>query len=99
LSKFNKELVDDLANKLLIGLSEEENKMVLSEFEIIEFQMNLINEIPNIQNIEPMTHPFDLYEVTLREDINEESIIIEDILRNSDDIEGREIKVPKVVVE
>ena len=99
MSKFNKELVDDLANKLLIGLSEEENKMVLSEFEIIEFQMNLINEIPNIQNIEPMTHPFDLYEVTLREDINEESIIIEDILRNSDDIEGREIKVPKVVVE
>ena len=33
MSCFTKEMVNDLADKLLIGLSEEENKMVLDEFE------------------------------------------------------------------
>ena len=34
--KFTKEMVDNYADKLLIGLTEEENKMVLDEFEIID---------------------------------------------------------------
>jgi len=33
--KFTKEMVDDYADKLLIGLTEEENKMVLEEFDIV----------------------------------------------------------------
>ena len=36
MSKFTKEMVDDYANKLLIGLTDEENKNVLDEFEEIE---------------------------------------------------------------
>ena len=32
MSKFTKELVNDYANKLLIGLTDEENEMVLKEF-------------------------------------------------------------------
>lgn len=97
MSKFTKELVNSYADKLLIGLNDEENKLVLDEFEIIESQMNLINEIPNISNVEPLTHPFDLFEVTLREDEAEDSENIEDILKNADKVEGREIEVPKVV--
>ena len=34
MSKFTKEMVDDYADKLLIGLTPEENKMVLDEFDI-----------------------------------------------------------------
>ena len=49
MSKFTKELVDDLANKLLIGLTDEENELVLSEFDIIDKNMELINKIPNIK--------------------------------------------------
>ena len=55
MSKFTKEMVDDYANKLLIGLTEEENALVLKEFDIIDAEMNLINEIPNISEVEPMT--------------------------------------------
>ena len=32
-TKFTKEMVDDYADKLLIGLTEEENQMVLDEIE------------------------------------------------------------------
>lgn len=99
MSKFTKELINDYSNKLLIGLTEEENELVLSEFEVIEKNINLINKIPNIENVEPMTHPFDLYETSLREDIYSDSEDIEDILKNCDKKIDREIKVPRVVEE
>ena len=94
---FTKEVVDDLANKLLIGLTEEENKMVLEEFEIIDKTINTINEIENIEKVEPMTHTLDNFEYELRDDIPEESIPIEDLLSNCDVHSAREIEVPKVV--
>lgn len=95
--KFTKEMVDDYADKLLIGLTEEENKMVLDEFEIIDETINMINEIEQIENVEPMTHTLDDFEYELREDVVEESCNIDDILSNCDLHNGREIEVPKVV--
>ena len=97
MNKFTKEMVDDYAEKLLIGLTDEENKMVLDEFEAIDKSIDLINEIPNIETIEPMTHALDDFVIELREDIAEESIRIEDALRNAGKTDGREIEVPKVV--
>lgn len=97
MNKFTKEMVDDYANKLLIGLTDEENKNVLDEFEEIDRQIDLINEIPNIENVNPMTHTLDDFEFVLREDKTEESENIDDILSNSDEHTEREIEVPKVV--
>ena len=90
-------MVDDYAAKLLIGLTKEENKMVLDEFDIIDKNIDLINKIPNISEVEPMTHCLDESQATLREDIATDSVPIEDILRNSDDVEDREIVVPRIV--
>ena len=98
-SKFTKEMVDDYADKLLIGLTEEENKMVLDEFDIIDKQINIINEIPGIENVEPMTHTLDDFSYELREDVVEESIPIEELLQNCKDSTAREVQVPKVVGE
>lgn len=95
--KFTKELVDDLADKLLIGLSPEENEMVLSEFDEIDANIDLINEIDGIEKVEPMTHCLDDFVYELREDVVVESVPIEEILANCDDVEDREIVVPKVV--
>ena len=95
--KFTQELVDDLADKLLIGLSAEENEMVLSEFDEIDANIDLINDIDGITDVEPMTHCLDDFVYELREDIAVEGLPIEDILANSDDTEDREIVVPKVV--
>lgn len=97
MSKFTKEMVSDYADKLLIGLTLEENQMVLDEFDIIDEQINLINEIPNINEVEPMTHALDDFEFNLRDDIIEDSCDIKDILSNCDQFEGREVEVPKVV--
>ena len=97
MEKFTKELVDTLADKLMIGLTEEENKMVLDEFEIIDKNIDLINNIDNIESVEPMTHALDDFEFELREDVKEESIPIEELLQNSDDTTDREVVVPKVV--
>lgn len=97
MSKFTSEMVDDYADKLLIGLTKEENKMVLDEFEIIDFNIDIINEIPNIEKVEPMTHCLDNFEYELREDVKEESVPIEELLQNCDLYTDREVEVPKVV--
>ncbi len=97
MSKFTKELVYDYAEKLLIGLTDEENEMVLKEFDVIEDHMELIANIPGINDVEPMTHALDDFTYTLREDDKEESLPIEDILKNCDRFDDREIEVPKVV--
>lgn len=94
---FTKEMVDDYAAKLLIGLTEEENKMVLDEFESIDKNIDLINKIPNISEVEPMTHCLDDFEYELREDVVEESVPITDLLMNCDDYVDAEVRVPKVV--
>lgn len=95
--RFTKEMVDDYADKLLIGLTPEENKMVLDEFDIIDEQINIINDIPGIENVEPMTHTLDDFEYELREDEIEESIPIEELLQNCKQATAREVEVPKVV--
>lgn len=97
MSKFTKEMVDDFAEKLLIGLTDDENKMVLDEFDIIDADLDLVNQIPEIDKVEPMTHTLDDFIYELREDVVEESISIENLLSNSDETEGNEIVVPKVV--
>ena len=97
--KFTKEMVDDYAEKLLIGLTDEENKMVLDEFEIIDANIDLINEIPNIKDVEPMSHCLDDFVYELREDVVEESTPIDDLLANCDVYADREVEVPRVVEE
>lgn len=99
MSKFTSEMVDDYADKLLIGLTEEENKQVLDEFEIIDKNIDLINAIPNIKDVEPMTHTLDDFEYELREDVVEDSVDIDELLQNCDKVKDREVKVPKVVGE
>lgn len=97
MAKFTKEMVTDYADKLMIGLTEEETKMVLDEFEIIDKNINIINNIPDIEKVEPMSHCLDNFEYVLREDVVEESIPIEELLQNCDDASESEVKVPKVV--
>ena len=42
MGKFTSEMVNDYADKLLIGLTDEENKMVLDEFEIIDKNIDIM---------------------------------------------------------
>lgn len=98
MSNFTKEKIDYYANSLLIGLTEEERDNIQKEFDQIEKNMDLINEIPNIKDVDPQSFPFDMLVDDLRsDDIEGEEIPIETLLRNCDRVEGREVEVPKVV--
>lgn len=97
MSRFTKEIIDDYADKLLIGLTEEEKDMIVSEFDIIDESLQAVEKIPNIQIVEPMTHALDDFVYEMREDVASEPVPIDDLLRNSDDEDGACIVVPKVV--
>ena len=72
--------------------------MIQEEFSDIEKNMDLINEIPNIKDVEPLSYPFEMYIDDLRDDdIASEEIDIDVLLRYCDRREGRELEVPKVV--
>lgn len=94
---FTREKVIKLADLLMIGLSDEETEMVLSEFEIIDKNINKINAIPNLDNVSPMTHCLDDFSVSLREDVVKETPTIEELLQNAGDTMDREVAVAKVV--
>lgn len=94
---FTKEKVLKLADLLMIGLTEEETNMVFDEFEIIDKNINKINEIENIADIEPMTHAIDNFDYVLREDVVEDSISKDELLQNSDNNDGDNVVIPKVV--
>ncbi len=97
MGKFTKEMVDDYADKLLIGLTAEENKKVLDEFEEIDSSIARINEIEDISQITPMTHALDDFVCEFREDIKEESIPKENIFTNCDDSDEDFVVVPRMV--
>ena len=98
MNNITEEMIDKYANTLLIGLTDDERKMIQEEFVDIERNMDLINEIPNIKDIEPLSYPFEMYIEDLRDDnIEAEEIDINVLLRNCDRVEGREVEVPKVV--
>ena len=81
----------------MIGLTPEEKKMVFEEFAVIDKNINKINEIPDIEKVEPMTHALDDFVFELRSDVAEESVSIDKLLQNCEDKTEREVAVPKVV--
>ena len=98
MSNFTKEKIDYYANALLIGLSDEERNMIQEEFDQIDKNINIINEIPNIKDVDPQSYPYDMEAKDLRsDDVEGEEIPIDVLLRNADKTEGREVEVPKVV--
>lgn len=98
MSSFSKEQINKYADNLLIGLTEEETNMIQKEFDNIEKNMDLINEIPDIKEVEPLSYPFEMEINDLRDDnIECEEIDINTLLQNCDRTEGREVEVPKVV--
>ncbi len=98
MSKFTNEEIISLADKLLIGVDEKEASLIADYLSSVTSEIEKISSIKEITNLEPKTHPFDLYEATLREDDDyEEGHNIDDLLSNAHATQGREIEVPKVV--
>lgn len=95
--KVNKEILKEAAHKLLFDMSEEEYDTLLEEFEILTKQMELISSIPGVDDVEPMTFPFDCSNSYLREDVVGEQLTLKEALGNAKDVIEGQIRLPKVV--
>lgn len=93
----DKDTLKMLANKLMFTMDEREYDTLLDEFDIILKQMDLIGNIPNIKEVEPMVYSKRLDNVKLREDDVMEEMELDDILVNSGSTLYNQVKLPKVV--
>lgn len=92
----NKEYFKRLANQLMFDLNDEEAEDIVKEFETLEKQLKLLDEV-NTEGVEPMDYPFEDETTFLRKDEVNHVISQEDALANvKDKIEGHFI-LPKVV--
>lgn len=97
MKKVTKEVLKEAANKLMFDMSNEEYDTLLTEFDIITKQMELISKIPHIDEVEPMTFPFDCTVTYLREDVVGEQLSRDEALGNAKDVVEGQIRLPKVV--
>ena len=97
MKKVNKEVLKDTANRLLFTMNEEEYETLLKEFDVITRQMTLIGNIKGVDDVLPMTFPFDVTNDILREDIPTTPLDKEEALRNAKDVVDYQIRLPKVV--
>lgn len=91
------DLLKKCANNLMFDMKEEEYQTLLKEFDDLISQMKLIDNIDNLNQLEPMTFPFECSTDYLREDLEGEMLPLEDVLLNAKDVTANQIKLPKVV--
>ncbi len=93
----NKEVLKDTASRLMFDMKEEEYDTLLAEFDVIIKQMELIGQIKGVDEVEPMTFPFDVSNRFLREDIATSPLDKSEALKNAKDVVDNQIRLPKVV--
>ena len=94
-----RDVLDNLAKKLMFKMNDEEYKTLENEFDVILKQMEFIDKIDSIEEVTPMTFPFELNldDDYLREDVYKNEIDFNDMVINVKDYDDNRVKVPKVV--
>ena len=79
-----KDKLEEYAKKLMFEMNEDEYKTLEDEFEVILKQMEFIDNIKDIDGVNPMTFPFDLEldDSYLREDVYDNEISFNDMKVN-----------------
>ena len=93
----SKETLQIAASKLFFRLDNPQIEVLLKEFEIIKKQIDIISSLPNVDEVEPMTFPFEIKDSFMREDEVERPLTKNDVLKNAKETEDGQIILPKVV--
>ena len=93
----NKEVLKLAASKMMFEMSDSEYDALIKELNVFIKQAEIIGQIPNIDDVEPMTFPFDVLTTYMREDVIEEPLTNEEALKNASDVKDGQIRLPKVV--
>ncbi len=83
------------AKFLLLSLNEQEIEMIKSHMEEVLNDFNSSNKL-NLEDIKELNFPNEIKPI-LREDISTEGDTIENIFKNTTNIDGREISIPAVI--
>ena len=94
-----KDKLKDYAARLMFDMEDVGYERTLKEFELVEKHMELIGEIKDIENVEPMTFPYVIYHASFREDEAKDCLTNEEVLANAKEVKADQVKVPKVVGE
>ena len=97
MKKVNEDVLKEVANNLNINLSEEEYDMLFDMLNTICKQMEIVNYIEGIDEVKPMTFPFDVSTSYLREDIATNPLDRNEALKNASDVVDGQISLPKVI--
>ena len=97
MKEINKSVLKDASSRLLFDMTEDQYAVLEKEFAILMKQMDLIGKIEGVDDIEPMTFPFDVINDVLRDDVPSVPLPREIALQNAKDIVDGQIKLPKVV--
>ena len=92
-----KDKLREYAKKLMFDMEDSEYETLQKEFEVILKQMDLIEQIDDIKDVDPMTYPFILDDVCLRDDVVNNELEVDEFLSNVKEIEDNQVVVPKVV--
>ena len=98
MKKISKEMLKECANRLYFDMKDEEFEVLRQEFDTTISQMELIGKIKGIDEVEPMTFPFEVTTPYLRDDIAGTPLDIKDALKNANSVKDGQIKLPKVVI-
>jgi aspartyl/glutamyl-tRNA(Asn/Gln) amidotransferase C subunit len=91
------EFLKDLAHRLKFDMTQEQYQTLQDEFHTIIHQMDLIGQIKDIDNVAPMTFPFEFDTAGLREDVAESPLSVSEVIQNAKDHAQGQIKTKKVV--
>ena len=92
-----KDILKDVANKLMFDMEDSQYQTLLDEFDVVLKRMEYISMIPGVDSVAPMTFPFDVSTTYLREDVANKTLTKEQALKNAGDVVDGQISLPKVV--
>ena len=91
------ETLKELAHKVKFDMKLEEYQTLQGEFETILKQMSMIEEITDIDDVEPMTFPYVLESIGFRDDDVTDTLTVDEVLANLKDKQATMIMTKKVV--
>lgn len=97
MKQINEAVLKDASHRLLFDISDEEMKLLLSEFDILVKQFELLKDIEKVNEVKPMTFPYEIFNDYLREDVPSDVLTKEEVLKNAKNVKDGQIKLPKVV--
>ena len=97
MKQIDEAVLKDASHRLLFDISDEEMKLLLSEFDILVKQFELLKDIENVNEVKPMTFPYEIFNDYLREDVPSDVLTKEKALKNAKSVKDGQIKLPKVV--